>query len=217
MEEKKELSYDERRVLERQQIKDDIERLNIILKEMGYTVNSKHDEFYRAYAHGTKENKELYLTANDYKTINKIQVSGMFPKDSRGNNFYNEIEQTDYSSINITMNKTNEKIIEEINKRFMPNYLGALNKVLERIKQNEDYFNKSNEAIDKASKILNLPIDTGYLNKIRYWNHKDKSEIISLDVEPQSHGGELYIKIRGKTESILKILEKVKEYIGNEQ
>jgi SLT domain-containing protein len=211
--ETKNSTYEERRVLEKQQIQKDIQRLNEILKSMGFKINSKHDEFYRAYAHGTNGNKEIYLTANDYRNKDRIVVSGLFPKDSKNNNFYYEVEKTKYSSITISMKKSNGQIINEINKRFMPNYLDALNKVLDRIGQSEKHFNKSNNSIKRVSEILNLEIQEGYLNKVHYWKYEKENKIKSLDVEALSSGEELKIGLRGNTEEVLKILKEVKRFL----
>jgi hypothetical protein len=207
------LTYDERRLLEKQQIQKDIDRLNEILIGMGFKVNSKHDDFFRAYAHGTNGNKEIYLTANDYKNKDKIKVSGLFPKDSKNNNYYYEVGKTKYASITISMQKSNSQIINEINKRFMPNYLEALNMVLDRIKQSEDHFNNSNNSIKVVSEILGLEIQKGYLNKVHYWNYKKANKIQSLDVETLASGEELKVELRGPTEEVLKILKEVKRYL----
>jgi len=197
-----------RRQAEQEQVKKNIIRLHAILREAGFIPKMQEQEqFYRAYAKGTRGEETLYLSADDYRNKNKIYVSGIFPRDSKNNYYEHAISETDYKSINISMDKTNEQIVKDINRRFMTGYREALSVVLERIANYEARYNKIKQATIKAGDIIGIKPEND--DKIRYWDNDNK--ICSLDIDTLSNGEELSLKVRGDKSEMFKILKYVAE------
>jgi len=202
--------YEQKLKIEREKkalIKD---RLKNILVKMGYTpTTTREDMFYFAQADGTKDQEHIYLNANSYGHKDKINVFGVFPRDNN-NDYISPSEDKGYKEINISINKTDEQIIKDIERRFKPNYLNALKEVCERVNKSNNKKKQRENLINEIANILNVKSYTpNYKNDYPSINEYNNGE--SVNIKTDYNAQELNFNLRLNKEMGLKLVQFLKQ------
>ena len=202
------MGYEEDRIKEKEENKKIRDRLKTILETMGYNVVLNDVSiFYNANVNGKKDNQEIHLSTNNYRNKGKIRVSGSYPRD---NNNSLVIPNNPTNSINITLNKTDEQIINDINKRFLIGYLNDLKGVEERIKNsNLAKENRDNLIYQLGEKLGIKPYKPQYSDdSIPYLSEYEyKKDIERIKIKSDYKGESATIELRLKKGLVLKFAE----------
>ena len=206
-------TYEERKAKERKEEEKKQRRFENILKLLGCEVTPKdfEKEFYRATAWGTWKKEGDINISQKWNKPNHLQVGGSYPKDKDNFSHTHEIE---YNNINIALTKTDEKIVEEIKKRFLPQYEENLYKVVKanteaNIKKHkrENSIKEFAEALGTTVSQNNYKGDYGTASLYSY-----ESNIRSVNIKTNYEGEEADIELKGiDKETALKIAQFIKE------
>ena len=206
-------SYEERRAKERKEEQEKQRRFEKILKLLGCEVEPKDfdKEFYRSTAWGTWKQEGSINISQAWNKPNHLQVGGSYPTDKDGNSHTYGI---DYKNINISLSKSDEKIVEEIKKRFLPEYEENLWKVVKanteaNIKKHtrENTIKEFAEALGTTVSPNNYKGDYGTASLYTY-----ESNIRSVDIKTNYAGEQADIELKGvDKETALKIAKFIKE------
>lgn len=97
----------------------------------------------------------IYLTTGFYgQAWDKLHVSGDYPRGVKGEYVHVYGVYTNDSPINVSMNKTPERIASDIQKRFIPSYVERLKLVLERINEDKKYNDTTNWLLASLKALL---------------------------------------------------------------
>jgi hypothetical protein len=197
-------TYEQRRLREQEEVKANNERLKKILVKMGFEpIKQDEDTFYNSYVRGKKENMEITLKANEYRNKGKLSLYGSYPKNKKGDYVYNPTE-LNFNEPNISLSKTDEQIIKDLEKRFFPYYKKKLDYIEERVKeQNKEIDNKEN-LIKILGDSLNIK---PYKDSLSEYDYNKDIDNLKIDVV---YNGKIDISFRTNKEFIFKIVDLIK-------
>ena len=105
-----------------------ISKIQKVADILGYKMTVP-EESYNNQAELKKNDIWIHVRNGDYQSRNKIAISGSYPRDC-----HNQLSTYNmkHPSIGCSQDKTPEQIARDIQKRFMPDYIEDLGKVIER-------------------------------------------------------------------------------------
>jgi len=190
-------TYEERRAREVKEDQSKQDRFKSILTTMGYT-DFKFEAHYPR-VNGTKGDFRLYFREGALK--GKVSVGGSLPR-ARDNQYPQVICPQD---INISLSKTDERIITEINNRFFPGYTDAVRVAKE---QNAKHEAALDSHASTKKKIFALMGDNS-----RY-NSSENDNVSFWRTEINYAGDEITITSRLSIGAALKVLKLIKKLEG---
>jgi hypothetical protein len=184
--------YELEREQEKQQNKAIRDRLGVIAESMGYTVVvSDNDIFFDAHIKATKGDECLYFHANGYKLKGRVSVGGSYPRDNNDQYMYPEHPP---KAITISLNKSNEQIIKDIENRFLPSYLAELETIKERINKSNQQRANRNNIIEKIALVMGLEFKQNDQPTISKWEYSE--QIKRFEIESDYNGEEITFNVR---------------------
>ncbi len=104
-----------------------ISKIQKVADILGYEMTVP-EESYNNQAELKKDNIWIHIRNGGYQNQNKITISGSYPRDCH--NQYNSYGSKNLA-IGCSQDKTPEQIARDIQKRFLPDYMADLQKVIE--------------------------------------------------------------------------------------
>lgn len=188
--------------MEKQEFTDKIQKVADIL---GYQMTVPEESFYNQ-AELLKDNIKIYVRNGGYGNEGKITISGSYPHDCHGQLSTYGLKKP---SISCSDSKTPEQIARDIQKRFLPDYMEDLAKV---IKMNE------NTQQQADARYTTLKIIADFLDITPEKDHKNEYNLPIWHVLPElqklevSYDGTIIdLQIELTLEQTLKILSILKE------
>lgn len=137
-------------------------KVNDVAIILGFTVDVESYKKYDSNVRLKKNNMELGIRQNEYRDAERISIDGYFPRAKNGQAVMS------YSSaiskeITVSEKKTAKQIANDIQKRFMPNYILTVAKAQEWIDVIDEREAIAKAKVDKL--IANIP---GAVNKQSY-------------------------------------------------
>ncbi len=121
--------------METQEFKTKVQAIGEALK-MSVILGSDEDMRWNKFAHLIgSDGQEIQVQNGDYKTKNRLNFFGCFPKNEKGEHMHYGA----LPSITVAVEKSPEKIARDIEKRLLPIYLPELEKAIEQVEQSNKY------------------------------------------------------------------------------
>ncbi len=201
------LTFDEKEKLGRV-VFDIAEALGMIL-DLGEMEKYNEGDPWRY--HGLLANKageKIHLTAHEYRAENRWTVHGVYPRDKRGQLNTSHI----LPEITVSMGKPSEKIVKDIEKRFLPFYRSQLADIRAGNESVDKYHAARLAPIKKIACFLGMPEPTDD-EKIIYL---DSEKWVVRKIEPHTNGV-VKFEVVTSAEKAVQILEMLKkEEVKNE-
>jgi hypothetical protein len=153
----------------------------------------------------------LNFYAGGYRSpVNKVNVSCSF-SDVKRRGFTNDEHP---GSINMSLSKTDDQIMQEIKRRLLPYVENAIKRTTTRLGEEDAAENGRNSLLNDAANILGLKVQTPYgRDQYPHISKYVNGQIESVEVKTDYHGREATINLRVTKESMGGILQAIKAVI----
>lgn len=205
-------TYEEERVIEKSEQAKNLKRLKNIAGILGFIPDKKNEN---ASIHMKKGHQCLWLHAGGWRNKGRLEINGVYPRDIKGSYTISGYDNNP-KSITISLTKTDEQIAREIEKRFIPLYLPALELALKRVAEVAQAEQDRNHVINELGKILGIkPEIEGQKNghntnekaSIHHWRDNETDLIQSMDIKTDYHAKEVIFDLRVSNELAISIAE----------
>lgn len=151
--------------MEKQEFQDKVQKVADIL---GYTMILPEEQFIKQ-ATLIQDNIKINIRNGGYQQVNKIHISGSYPHDCHGGINYHGLKN---SAINCAATKTPEQIARDIQKRFLPDYMEDMKKIINTNENVQQYADARYETIKTIADLLGVSPQQDHKNEysIPTWN-----------------------------------------------
>ena len=189
-------------------------RFSALAQRLGFTpkVDPENSERWNLVNQDVRATREggasLHFSSGSYRGVDgKVNISGRF-EDARGRGFDNGENP---GSINISLNKTDDQIASEFQRRLLPYLENGIKKVTARLSQADANENARTILVGDAAKILGLKVSNPYGdNKYPSVDKYVNGTVESVSVKTDYNGKEATIEVRVKKEAMAGILQAIK-------
>jgi len=162
--------------------------------EYDFDIDRKTGEYDRMSADLIDDNRKIRFYVNKWAAgKNRILISGIFPHNFKGaSNYYIPYGEKANNVITVSLNKTAEQIIRDMDNRFMPEYLKKLDEIIEKNRQDLQTHIEREAVIKHIADALECKYNTNKEYHLYYPNdyikeievHFDNTIDIKLDNLP---------------------------------
>lgn len=183
-----------------------IEKIQKVSDILGYAVAFPEDS-YDNQATLTHNNITIRIRTGSWKSEDKIKVSGSYPHDCHNQSHGYGLKNP---SIGCSVDKSAEQIVRDIQKRFLPDYLEDLEKVIGINKETQKQADTKYLAIKTIAYFLGIePKKEEHNNE---YTLPIRNVLSGLDrLEISYDGTEIDLKLTLTLEQTLKVLKVLKE------
>ena len=137
--------------METQEFKEKISKVANILK-MSIEFPNDEDMKWHRWGYLRNGDRVIRISNGDYQGEHKLHISGEFPRTIRGEygHYGNPI------SINVTTEKSPERIAGDIEKRLYPEYIPKLDEAIERVRKTNEYHRNREANIKKMADYFGI-------------------------------------------------------------
>lgn len=128
-------------------------KMRQVFKLLGFTVVEPLDpNTWSARLSAVKDQADIFIESDGYMSQGRFVITGSYPRTRRGEYISYGINKVE---ITVTNKKTAEQVVKDIERRFMPDYMVELNKVIKQVEDDNDYHDSRESMLTelKGSKL----------------------------------------------------------------